>query len=31
VKPDPAKALAWYSRAAEQGSLEAKQHLQVLR
>jgi TPR repeat protein len=31
VKADPAKALAWYSRAAEQGSLEAKQHLQVLR
>jgi len=31
VKPDPAKALAWYSRAAEQGSMEAKQHLQALR
>jgi TPR repeat protein len=31
VKPDPAKALAWYSRAAEQGSAEAKQHLQALR
>ncbi len=31
VRPDPAKALAWYSRAAEQGSPEAKQHLQALR
>jgi TPR repeat protein len=31
VKPDPTKALAWYSRAAEQGSAEAKQHLQALR
>ncbi len=31
VKPDAAKALAWYSRAAEQGSQEAKQHLQALR
>jgi TPR repeat protein len=31
VKPDPAKALAWYSRAAEQGSQEAKQRLRALR
>jgi hypothetical protein len=31
VKPDPAKAKFWYSRAAEQGSLEAKQRLQALR
>ena len=31
VKPDPEKALAWYSLAAEQGSEEAKQHLQALR
>jgi hypothetical protein len=31
VKPDPAKAKLWYSRAAEQGSLEAKQRLQALR
>jgi hypothetical protein len=28
VQPDPAKARAWYQRAAEQGSLEAKQRLQ---
>ena len=28
VQPDPAKARAWYTRAAEQGSLEAKQRLQ---
>lgn len=28
VQPDPAKAHAWYTRAAEQGSLEAKQRLQ---
>jgi hypothetical protein len=28
VQPDPAKAHAWYARAAEQGSLEAKQRLQ---
>jgi hypothetical protein len=27
VQPDPAKARAWYTRAAEQGSLEAKQRL----
>jgi hypothetical protein len=27
VQPDPAKARAWYARAAEQGSLEAKQRL----
>lgn len=31
MKPDPAKAKAWYSRAADQGSLEAKQRLQALR
>ena len=31
MKPDPAKARAWYSRAADQGSLEAKQRLQALR
>jgi hypothetical protein len=28
VQPDPAKARAWYAKAAEQGSLEAKQRLQ---
>ena len=28
VKSDPAKARAWYAKAAEQGSLEAKQRLQ---
>ena len=28
VQPDPAKARAWYARAAEYGSLEAKQRLQ---
>jgi len=28
VQPDPAKARAWYARAAEQGSVEAKQRLQ---
>ena len=28
VQPDPAKARAWYERAAEQGSLEAKRRLQ---
>jgi len=28
VQPDPAKARAWYARAAEQGSIEAKQRLQ---
>jgi len=28
VQPDPAKARAWYTRAAEQGSLEARQRLQ---
>lgn len=28
VQPDPAKARAWYARAAEQGSLEARQRLQ---
>ncbi len=28
VQPDPAKAQAWYTRAAEQGSLEAKRRLQ---
>jgi hypothetical protein len=28
VKPDPANARAWYARAADQGSLEAKQRLQ---
>jgi hypothetical protein len=27
VQPDPAKARAWYERAAEQGSIEAKQRL----
>lgn len=27
VQPDPVKARAWYTRAAEQGSLEAKQRL----
>jgi hypothetical protein len=31
MRPDPAKARLWYSRAAEQGSIEAKQHLQALR
>jgi hypothetical protein len=31
VQGDPAKARAWYARAAEQGSLEARQHLQALR
>jgi hypothetical protein len=31
VQPDPAKARAWYARAAEQGSLEARQRLQALR
>lgn len=31
VRPDPAKARAWYGRAAEQGSLEARQRLQALR
>jgi hypothetical protein len=31
MKPDPAKAKAWYSRAADQGSQEAKQRLQALR
>jgi TPR repeat protein len=31
VQGDPAKARAWYARAAEQGSLEAKQRLQALR
>jgi hypothetical protein len=31
MRPDPAKARAWYSRAAEQGSLEARQRLQALR
>lgn len=31
VRADPAKARAWYARAAELGSLEAKQHLQALR
>ena len=28
VQPDPAKARTWYAKAAEQGSLEAKQRLQ---
>jgi TPR repeat protein len=28
VQPDPAKARTWYARAAEQGSLEARQRLQ---
>jgi TPR repeat protein len=27
VQPDPAKAEAWYAKAAEEGSIEAKQHL----
>jgi hypothetical protein len=31
VQPDAAKARAWYTRAAEQGSVEAKQRLQALR
>ena len=31
VRADPEKARAWYARAAEQGSLEAKQRLQALR
>jgi hypothetical protein len=31
VQPDSAKARAWYARAAEQGSLEARQRLQALR
>src|SRR5262249_28614771 len=31
MRADPAKARLWYSRAAEQGSIEAKQHLQALR
>jgi len=31
MKADPAKAKAWYSRAADQGSQEAKQRLQALR
>jgi hypothetical protein len=31
AQPDTAKARAWYTRAAEQGSLEAKQRLQALR
>jgi hypothetical protein len=31
MRPDPAKARVWYSRAAEQGSLEARQRLQALR
>jgi hypothetical protein len=31
VQPDPAKARAWYARAADQGSLEARQRLQALR
>jgi hypothetical protein len=31
MRPDPAKARVWYSRAAEQGSMEAKQRLQALR
>jgi TPR repeat protein len=31
VQPDPAKARAWYAKAAEQGSLEARQRLQALR
>ncbi len=31
VRADPAKARDWYARAAEQGSLEARQRLQALR
>jgi len=31
VRADPEKARTWYARAAEQGSLEARQHLQALR
>ena len=31
VRADPAKARAWYGRAAEQGSQEARQRLQALR
>ena len=31
VQGDPAKARAWYSRAAELGSLEARDRLQALR
>jgi hypothetical protein len=31
VQGDPAKARAWYARAAELGSQEARQHLQALR
>jgi hypothetical protein len=31
MRPDPAKARVWYSRAAEQGSVEARQRLQALR
>lgn len=31
VRADPAKAQTWYERAAEQGSLEARQRLQALR
>jgi TPR repeat protein len=31
VQGDPAKARAWYARAAELGSAEARQHLQALR
>lgn len=31
VRGDPAKARTWYARAAEQGSLEARQRLQALR
>jgi hypothetical protein len=31
VRADPAKARAWYTRAAEQGSFEARQRLQALR
>jgi len=31
VRPDPAKARAWYERAAEQGSLEARRRLSGLR
>jgi hypothetical protein len=31
ARADPVKARAWYARAAEQGSLEAKQRLQALR
>jgi TPR repeat protein len=31
VQGDPAKARAWYARAADLGSLEARQRLQALR